>query len=299
MSDALVIGLHGQLTRSLAEGASAHGVSLRFVGRPEVDLGDADSLRRAVRDVGADVIINAAAYTAVDRAEDEPDLAEALNVAGPQALAEAAREAGARLIHVSTDYVFDGSGERPWREEDATGPRSVYGRTKLAGEEAIRVALPAHAIVRTAWVYSPFGRNFVKTMLGLAETRPELKVVGDQYGNPTSAHDLAQGILTMVAAWKRDISRGVGQTYHLAGTGATNWADFAREIFAVSRTRGGPFADVEAIATADWPAKAPRPLNSRLDSGRFEATFGYRAPQWQASLARVVERLLGDAAANA
>jgi len=299
MSGILVIGREGQLARSLAERGQRDGLSLRFVGRPDVDLADPDSLRRAIRASGAEIIVNAAAHTAVDQAEDEPGVAFALNVTGPKALAEAARETGARLVHVSTDYVFDGSGERPWREDDPTGPRSVYGRTKLEGEAAVRAALPDHAILRTAWVYSPFGRNFVKTMLSVAETRPVLRVVDDQVGNPTSALDIADGILAMIAAWRGEQGRGLGRTYHLAGTGAVSWAGFAREIFAFSTGRGGPSAEVEGIATADYPAKAPRPLNSRLDSTRFAETFGYRAPRWQESLAAVVDRLLGEARPSA
>lgn len=299
MSGILVLGRAGQLALSLAERAPDHGLALAFTGRPEADLADPDSLRRAVRESGAEVIVNAAAHTAVDQAEDEPDAAHALNVTGPLALAEAARGAGARLVHVSTDYVFDGTGERPWREDDPTGPRSVYGRTKLEGEEAVRRALADHAILRTAWVYSPFGRNFVRTMLAVAETRPRLTVVGDQVGNPTCALDIADGILTMIRTWRDEPARGLGATYHLAGTGSTSWADFAREIFARSAAFGGPSAEVEAIATADWPAKAPRPLNSRLDSSRFAATFGYRAPRWQESLAPVVARLLGGGGAKA
>ncbi|MBV9929928.1 MAG: dTDP-4-dehydrorhamnose reductase [Alphaproteobacteria bacterium] len=296
MSSILVLGREGQLARSLAERAAAHGLALAFTGRPEADLADPDSLRRVVRGSGAEIIVNAAAHTAVDQAEDEPEAARALNAEGPRALAEAARETGARLVHVSTDYVFDGSGDRPWREDDPTGPRSVYGRTKLEGEEAIRAVLPAHAILRTAWVYSPFGRNFVKTMLAVAETRHTLTVVGDQVGNPTSALDIADGILTMIGQWHQEPGRGLGKTYHLAGTGSTSWADFARAIFQSSRARGGPWAEVTDIATADWPAKAPRPLNSRLDSGLFAETFGYRAPPWRDSLETVVDRLLGATA---
>ncbi|HEX5258792.1 MAG TPA: dTDP-4-dehydrorhamnose reductase [Sphingomicrobium sp.] len=295
MSAILVLGRGGQLARSLAECAAGRGLDVGFIGRPQADLADGDSLHRAVRKSGARVIINAAAHTAVDQAEDEPELARALNVTGPRALAEAARDTGACLIHVSTDYVFDGSGDRPWREQDPTGPKSVYGRTKLEGEEAIRAVLPEHAILRTGWVYSPFGRNFVKTMLDAAETRPLLRVVGDQIGNPTSALDLANGILTMIVAWQAQPKRGLGRTYHLAGTGSTSWAEFAREIFAVSRARGGPSAQIETIGTSDWPARAPRPLNSRLDSSLFEATFRYKPPPWRESLAVVVDRLLGDA----
>jgi dTDP-4-dehydrorhamnose reductase len=290
----LVIGRSGQLALSLAERAKAEGRPLVFVGRPDVDLEDPDSLRHALLSSGAGIVINAAAYTAVDQAEEEPDRAWAQNAEAPRTLAEVARDVGARLVHVSTDYVFDGSGDAPRREDEPVGPASVYGRTKLAGEEAIRAILPGHAIVRTAWVYSPFGRNFVKTMLDLARTRPGLRVVGDQVGNPTSALDLADGLLALVRAWEREPDRGAGATYHLAGTGSTSWAEFAREIFALSAERGGPSASVEAIATADWPAKASRPLNSRLDSTLFAETFGYQAPPWQESLALVVERLLAE-----
>src|SRR4051812_3110222 len=262
MTPALVIGRGGQLAFSLAERAAAEGRPLVFAGRPDVDLEDGDSLRHAILSSGAGIVINAAAYTAVDQAEDEPDRAWAQNAEAPRILAEAARDVGARLIHVPTDYVSDGAGAAPRREGDPTAPAGVYGRTKLAGEEAIRAILPGHAIVRTAWVYSPFGRNFVKTMLDLARTQAGLRVVGDQVGNPTSALDLADGLLAMVRAWEREPDRGVGTTYHLAGTGSTSWAEFAREIFELSAERGGPSAEVQAIATADWPAKAPRPLNS-------------------------------------
>jgi dTDP-4-dehydrorhamnose reductase len=295
VSSILVIGRTGQLALSLAERAAAQGVPLAFAGRPEADLAEPESLRRIVAESGASFIINAAAYTAVDRAEDEPDAARAANAVAPGVLASAAKEVGARLIHVSTDYVFDGSGDRPWREDDPVGPAGVYGRTKLEGEQAVREALPEHVIVRTAWVYSPFGANFVKTMLNAARTRPELQVVEDQVGNPTSALDLADGLLAILLAWARDPSRGLGATNHLAGTGSTSWADFAREIFALSRARGGPSAEVRGIASAEWPAKAPRPLNSRLDSARFAETFGYRAPPWQDSLAPVIDRLLAAA----
>jgi dTDP-4-dehydrorhamnose reductase len=288
----LVIGRSGQLALSLAERGRLAGEALVFVGRPELDLRDPESIRRAVTTSGAGVVINAAAYTAVDGAEEEPDGAWAINADAPGVLAEAARAARARLIHVSTDYVFDGSGVQPWREEDRTGPLGAYGRSKLDGERQVREALADHAMVRTAWVYSPFGSNFVKTMLNLARTRPRLEVVDDQIGNPTSALDLADGLLAMLAAWRQDPDLGAGTTYHLAGTGAVSWAGFAREVFALSRARGGPSAEVCAITSAQWPAKAPRPLNSRLCSDLFTATFGYRAPPWQESLAIVVDRIL-------
>jgi dTDP-4-dehydrorhamnose reductase len=269
-----------------------------LLGRPKIDLLDRDSVRRAVAGSQAETVINAAAYTAVDRAEEDAETAAACNALGPLYLAEAAREVGARLVHVSTDYVFAGTGDRPWTERDHTGPKSVYGRTKLEGEQAVRETLAAHAIIRTAWVYSPFGHNFVKTMLRLGEAHPEVSVVGDQFGSPTSALDLADGLLTLVAGWR---SEKAG-TYHLAGTGTASWAELAREIFALSAARGGPGAAVKAITTAEWPAKAPRPFNSRLDSSLFQSTFGYRARHWRESLAEVIERLvpiLGEARPNA
>lgn len=286
----LVVGTKGQLALSLQERAA---LPIRFVGRPELDLLDATSIERAVSRHTPDVIVNAAAYTAVDQAEAEPELAERINAEAPAVLARSARAVGARLIHISTDYVFDGTGTEPYREEAPTAPQGVYGRTKLAGEEAVRAELAEHAIVRTAWVYSPFGRNFVKTMLGLAEARDQVQVVADQFGNPTSALDLADGLLAMVGAWRNEGSLGLGQTFHLVGSGSTNWAGFAREVFTLSAERGGATAEVVPIATVDWPAKAPRPLNSRLDSSKFREVFSYSPPMWQVSLSIVVDRLIG------
>lgn len=299
MKPILVIGRGGQLARSLAKRAGVQARALSFAGRPDIDLERPDTVRRCIAESGAGIVINAAAYTAVDQAEDEPERAETVNAVAPRIMAEAARDAGAALIHLSTDYVFAGDGERPWTEEDRPAPLSVYGRTKLAGEEAIRDVLPRHAIVRTAWVYSPFGHNFVKTMLGAATRYPELRVVGDQVGNPTSALDLADGLLRLVAVWEREPGRGAGSTYHLASEGSTSWADFARQIFAISGACGGPSASVTAIASSDWPAKAPRPRNSRLNSELFEQTFGYRAPRWEASLKSVVEPLVSSGTGRA
>ena len=291
-SPILVIGRTGQLALSLAERGAACGLDLHLLGRPEFDLLDPQQVGRALRETGAKTIINTAAYTAVDAAEDEPELAHSINAVAPAVLADAALDAGARLIHISTDYVFDGTGTDPHREDDRTGPTSVYGRTKLAGEWAVRERLPEHVIVRTAWVYSPFGNNFVRTMLALAETRDSLRVVGDQVGNPTSALDLAEGLLAILTAWKEQPELGLRATYHLTGTGSASWSDFAREIFEQSRARGGPWAEVTSIATSEWPARAPRPLNSRLSSKRFRETFGYAAPPWQRSLSEVIDRLL-------
>jgi dTDP-4-dehydrorhamnose reductase len=282
----------GQLALSLAERAPEHGIAAAFLGRPEIDLLDSESVRAAIANSGAPTIINAAAYTAVDQAETEPELAQRINAVAPGILAEAAAEAGARLIHISTDYVFNGESPEPYEEDAPIDPVSVYGRTKAEGEEAVRRHLRGHAIVRTAWVYSPFGRNFVKTMLELAKSRPELRIVGDQIGNPTSALDLADGLLSMAAAWKQGCNSGLGATYHFSGARSMTWADFARNIFAISRELGGPGADVIAISTSDYPTPARRPANSRLDSSRFQSTFGYRAPAWPDPLRDVVRRLL-------
>lgn len=290
----LVVGRAGQLALSLAERGAARGVDLSLIGRPQIDLRRPDGLSAAIASSGASVVVNAAAYTAVDQAESDVAAAEEANAIGPGLLAAAAAACGARMIHVSTDYVFDGSKAAPYREDDATAPLGVYGRTKLAGEEAVRAALPGHAIIRTAWVYSPFARNFVKTMLGAAQARPELRVVDDQVGTPTSALDLAEAILVLADSWRKEPDLGVGATWHLAGTGATSWAGFAREIFRISAGLGGPSAKVVPITSAEWPTPARRPANSRLDSSRFAATFGYTAPDWKVSLAACVARILAS-----
>jgi dTDP-4-dehydrorhamnose reductase len=289
----LVTGRSGQLARALAErSAGRAGEEWHFLERPELDLVRPDTIRQSVERVRPDVIINAAAYTAVDQAETDLAAAEAANAVAPGLLAAAARRIGARIIHVSTDYVFDGSAAEPYREDSPTAPINAYGRTKLAGEEAVRAELSDHLIVRTAWVYSPWGKNFVKTMLGLAESRDRLTVVADQLGCPTSALDLADGLVTGVAAWKADPGRGLGETCHLAGSGETSWAGFAEAIFAASAARGGPTAEVIGITTEQWPTPAARPANSRLDSRKYRDIFGYAAPPWRESAAEVVERLL-------
>jgi len=287
----LVTGREGQVARSLAERGSAH--ELVFAARPDFDLADAGSIARTIENARPDLVISAAAYTAVDQAEDEPELAMAINGEAPGHIGRAAASVGAPVVHLSTDYVFDGSGEHAWREEDPTGPIGVYGRTKLAGEQALAASGAAHAIVRTAWVYSPFGNNFVKTMLRLAESRDALNVVKDQYGNPTSALDIADALLAVAGRWQDAPGHGTNAVYHFAGTGSTNWADFARAIFDSSRKRGGPSCEVTGIPSSDYPTKAQRPANSRLDSAKFADTFGHAAPRWQESLDATVARLVG------
>lgn len=288
----LVTGRDGQVARSLGERGTGH--ELVFAGRPQMDLADPASIEHMIGAVSPDLVISAAAYTAVDAAEDEPELAMALNGEAPSVLARAAASVGARLIHLSTDYVFDGALDRPWREEDPVAPLNVYGRTKLAGEQAIAASRATYLILRTAWVYSPFGRNFVKTMIQLAESRDRLNVVEDQSGCPTSAFDVADAIMAIAAGWQREPTAGANSLFHFAGAGATTWAGFARAIFRESAARGGPTAQVIGVPTSAYPSAARRPANSCLDAARFESVFGYRAPPWATSLAQVMDRLMPE-----
>ena len=288
----LVTGEQGQLARSLALlGAGVKGLDLRTIGRPRLDLERPETIEPAIRAVAPDLVVNAAAYTAVDDAEGEPERAFRINGAAAGEVAAAARRHGARIVQISTDYVFDGTGEGPYAETAQTRPLGVYGRSKLEGEERVAEANPDHVILRTAWVYSPFGRNFVKTMLAAAARRGELNVVDDQKGNPTAAADIAGGILALISMWRERPELGLGGTYHLAGTGVASWFEFATAIFAEAGRHGLATASVKPIRTADWPTRAARPANSVLDSSRFAADFGYRAPLWRQSLAAVVAEL--------
>ena len=287
----MVTGRDGQVVRSLFARAASHPeLEIVALGRPELDLADLAGIAPAIAASRPDILVSAAAYTAVDKAEDEPELAHRINAEAAGELARAARAVGAPIIHLSTDYVFDGALDRPYIETDPTNPLGVYGRSKLDGEMAVRAAQPDHLILRTAWVYSPFGRNFVKTMLTLAETRNRLGVVDDQHGNPTSALDIADAILRIAERWQSG-ARTYG-AFHFTGSGETTWCGLAREVFRVSRELDGPFAEVDAIPTAAYPTRARRPANSRLDSSRFAAAFDHRAPAWQASVAETVRQLL-------
>lgn len=285
----LVTGRDGQVARSLAERAKGH--ELIFATRPAFDLCDTTSIEKTISEVRPELIVSAAAYTAVDQAEDEPERAMAANGSAPGVIGRAAAEIGAPVLHLSTDYVFDGSGERAWTENDPARPVGTYGKTKLAGEQALASSGARYAILRTAWVYSPFGNNFVKTMLRLAETRDTLNVVADQYGNPTSAFDIADALMAIVDRWQEAPLRGADAVYHFAGAGTTNWADFARTIFAESASRGGPNCKVISIATENYPTKALRPSNSCLDSTRFKKTFSHTAKNWQQGLSDTMTRL--------
>lgn len=288
-----VIGRTGQVAQALVERGPLQANDIIILARPDCDLLDADSITRAIDAAGCDIIINAAAYTAVDQAEAEPDLAMAINAEGAGAVARAAETKGIPVIQISTDYVFDGCAERPYHEDDAPAPLGAYGRSKLAGEIAVAEACVDHVILRTAWVYSATGQNFVRTMLRLGETRSSIGVVADQYGAPTYAPDLADVICAiarqLVAQPNARELRGI---FHVTGRGATNWADFAEAIFSGAAQRGRAPVQINRITTADYQTPAQRPKNSRLDMQKLAAIYGLRMPDWRASLEICLDRLV-------
>ncbi|AYM65391.1 dTDP-4-dehydrorhamnose reductase [Agrobacterium fabrum] len=285
-----VTGKNGQVVSALQALASGE-LEIVALGRPEVDLAQPGTVLRALREVKPDVVVSAAAYTAVDNAESEPDLAFAVNRDGAGAVARAAMELGIPLIHLSTDYVFDGTKAKAYVETDPTGPTSVYGRSKLEGEKAVAENTPNHAILRTAWVYSEYGNNFVKTMLRLGESRDEINVVADQLGCPTSANDIAMAIIEIARRLSNDPSARLRGIFHLSGTGETNWANFATQIFKFSAENGGKSIIVNNITTAQYPTPARRPPNSRLDCSKLEEVYGIKLPAWQTSTRAVVTAL--------
>ena len=283
----LVFGKTGQVALALQRQAGRHGAILTALGRNVADLADpaACAAVLAARIDEVDVVINAAAYTAVDRAEAEPDLARLVNAAAPAALARVAAAAGKPFLHISTDYVFDGSGSRPWHVDNPTGPLGIYGATKLAGEQGVVAAGGSHAILRTSWVFSADGSNFVKTMLRLGGQRDSLNVVADQIGGPTPADDIADALLKMAQALHA--GQGTPGTYHFAGSPDVSWAAFAREIF----VQAGMAVRVVDIPSTDYPTPARRPANSRLDCTSMQAAFGIARPDWRSGLAQVLRAL--------
>jgi len=288
----LVTGAEGQLVRSLKERAPHADIEIIALGRPALDLSAPESLARALEGIEFDALVNAAAYTAVDKAESEEALATRINGEAPGVLAEIAKARGVPFLQVSTDYVFDGEGERPYREDDPVGPVGAYGRSKLAGERAARTANPETTVLRTAWVYSPFGANFVKTMLRLGETRAEISVVADQRGNPSSALDLADAILSIAS---QRVARGPGfgaGIFHMTGSGEAVWAALAEAVFEEAERFGRKPVKVKRIATADYPTPAKRPKNSRLDNAKLGQVFGLTLPDWRESTRACVARLL-------
>lgn len=280
----LQFGTTGQVARALTAAASP-GLAIHALGRAQADLQQPDAIARAICDAGPiDLVVNAAAYTAVDKAESEPDLARLVNTDSVAAMARACAARGVPLIHISTDYVYDGTKPTPYVEGDTTNPLGIYGQTKLEGEDAIRAALPRHVILRTSWVYSPWGTNFVKTMLRLGAERPELRVVDDQHGAPTSARSIARAILAIAP---RLVARGDAGTFHFCDVGETTWRRFAEAIFADA----GIKARVVPIPTTGYPTPASRPLNSRLDCTKVEHVYNIARSPWRDALRRVLKEL--------
>ncbi len=289
----LLLGASGQLGWELQRALAPLG-ELHCPGRAEgADLGDPDRLEALARALGPDAIVNAAAYTAVDKAESEPALAGLVNTESVARLARVAKAREALLLHYSTDYVFDGHGDRPRDETAATGPLSVYGRTKLEGEQAIQASGCRHLILRTSWVYAARGGNFAKTMLRLAAEREQLRVVDDQIGAPTGAELLADCSAHALRQCLREPASG--GLYHLAAQGQTSWADYARFVIEEARRQGQVLRcrEVLGIPSQDYPTPARRPLNSRLDCRRFEADFGLRLPAWEHGVRRMIQECLG------
>jgi dTDP-4-dehydrorhamnose reductase len=294
----LLFGRNGQVGWELQRSLAPLGevIALGREGADDLcgDLMDAEGVARTVRTVRPDAVVNAAAYTAVDKAESDAGRAEQVNAVAPGAIAHAAAEVGAWMVHYSTDYVFDGSGTRPWREEDPTGPLNVYGRTKLAGEQRITAANPRHLILRTSWVYGARGGNFAATMLRLACERERLTVIDDQHGAPTGADLLAD----VTAHALRSVVAGPAGPgiYHVAAAGETTWNGYARFVVGKAQQRGenvkaGP-QQVDPVPTSAFPTAARRPHNSRLATAHFRKTFGLVLPPWQHGVARMLEEIL-------
>lgn len=293
----LVIGRSGQLARAL-DLRRAGAARTRFAGRERVDLMVPGQAREAIEAERPDLVINAAAYTAVDDAETEREAAFRINGEAVGEIAAAAAAVGAALIQISTDYVFDGAKPGAYVETDPVDPVNAYGASKRAGERAALEGNARTVVLRTSWLYSPWGRNFVLTMLRLARDHDRLRIVDDQHGNPTSALDLADACLAIAGDLVgRPADSPLWGLYHYAGRGTCSWADFAAAIFEQTGQRGAPGPAIERVASADYPTKAPRPANSALDCARFEAAFGVKTAPWRQALARVLELIAkGDGA---
>jgi dTDP-4-dehydrorhamnose reductase len=287
-----VTGKQGQVARALAEAGSMLGLHVIAVGRPELDLLAPETIEPALTSAAPNIVVNAAAYTGVDQAEREPEKAAAINAAGAAGVAAAARKLGLPLIHLSSDYVFDGTKISPYVELDPVSPVGVYGASKLAGEQAVAAATRDHVILRTAWVYAPYGKNFVRTMIGLAQSRDEVRVVADQYGCPTYAPDIARAVVSIARNLLKcpsdPLLRGV---FHFAGKGETSWADFAAAIFADLASKGFKRPALTYIPSSDYPTLAKRPLNSKLNCSKLASVHKVESPPWQDSLTICMKRL--------
>lgn len=294
----LVIGAEGQIARAIVQQGARLGADVQALGRPQLDLRQADTVRAALDHAAPRLVINAAAYTAVDLAEDEAEAAFAINHLGVDILAQLCATQNIPLIHFSTDYVFNGAKTTPYNEEDECAPLGIYGASKLKGEEALRARHSKHIILRTAWVHSETGQNFVKTMLRLGEERDELSVVADQIGTPSYGGHIAEAVLALAAQIcdegksAQDLDEVWG-TYHLAGSGEASWHGLANEVFKEAAKYGRAQPIVHPITTEQYPTKAARPQNSRLDCSKLENQFGITMPKWQEGVGACVKRLLG------
>ncbi len=293
----LLTGVSGQVGHALKTKLLQHEVIP--LSREQLDLSKVHDIRRIIREVKPNLIINPAAYTAVDKAESEPELAFAINATAVQILAEEAARLNAGLIHFSTDYVYDGAKKTPYVEDDEVNPVSLYGKSKLAGEEAIRAVGLPHLILRTSWIYGAYGKNFLKTILRLAAERDSLRVVADQFGAPTSNKSIADGVVQLVNAWQLQQDNQTG-VYHFTNAGSTSWHSFSCEIVSVynrlANERNWPVlktkvGNITAITTVDYPTPAARPANSRLDNTKLKNTFNVELPSWQLGLQQVMQTL--------
>ncbi len=284
-----VTGKNGQVVQSLLARAD-DGFEIVALGRPELDLAAPETIYPALAAVQPDLVISAAAYTAVDKAEDEPDFAFAINAIGAGAVSKAAAKLNIPIIHLSTDYVFDGKKQSPYLENDKPNPQSVYGHTKLQGEKLVALNNKKHIIIRTSWVYSSYSSNFLKTMLRLSGQRDEISVVCDQFGSPTSANDIADAIMHIIK--DRYLNSDVWGVYHLSGGGEASWAEFARYIMLSSKKYSGRSCSITNILTSDYPTRAIRPKYSKLSNAKFQQTFHYRMNDWEKSVDIVVGSVL-------
>jgi len=298
VSTILLTGVNGQLGWELQRALAPLG-NVVALTRADLDLSQPDAIRQVVHEHRPAIILNPAAYTAVDKAEAEPELALAINGTAPGVLAEEARQIGALLVHYSTDYVFDGSQNAPYTEEDVPNPQSIYGKTKLAGESAIRAIGGNHLILRTSWVYGVHGGNFVKTVLRLAKERDELRIVADQFGAPTWARLLADSTARMIQGWQnREFGEDQLGLYHLTAAGRTSWHHYAEEIVRLARQYDPVLRDkaltIHGIPTSGYPLPAPRPANSVLATNKIRRTFGLNLPAWQDNLANCIKEIYGN-----
>jgi dTDP-4-dehydrorhamnose reductase len=288
-----VTGVNGQVVSALRERASSLGVDVIAVGRPLLDLSKTGTSLPALTAARPDAIVHAASYTAVDQAERELRLASQINVGGTGEVAAAASALDVPIVYLSTDYVFDGKKDKPYVEDDPTSPLNLYGLTKAAGEKTIAGWTLNHAILRVSWIYSPFGKNFVRTILNAAKSRDTLDIVADQHGTPCSAFDIADGIVgvvkNLVSRPDESALRGV---FHMTATGETTWAGLGKAVFAASRAVGGPFATVRPVTSKEYPQVATRPANSRLDSSKLAWAHGVQLPEWGSSIRLCVERIV-------